>query len=239
MAGHSKWANIKHRKNRQDAKKGKVFTKLIREITVAASIGGGDANTNPRLRMAIDKALNQNMTKDTIERAIKRGAGADDGNTLEEIRYEGYGPGGVALIIDCLTDNRNRTVAEIRYAFSKFNGHLGNTGAVSFLFKLRGLLCFAPGSDENRITEIALDAGAEDVIANEDGSIDVFTTPEDFINVKNAMSSANLNPEIAEISLVANSTIALDKETMEKTVQLIESLEDLDDVQSVYSNAEL
>jgi len=239
MAGHSKWANIQHRKNKQDARKGKVFTKLIREITVAARQGAnGDPSSNPRLRLVVDKALAQNMTRDTIDRAIKRGIGEDEGARLEDSRYEGYGPGGVAVIVDCLTDNRNRTVAEVRHAFSKHGGNLGAEGSVAYLFKPRGYLCFPPNSNEDRIMEVALDSGAEDVLTNTDGSVDVFTAPEDFIHVQNAMEKSGLKPVIAETSVMATTNISLDNEMIEKVQGLIEALEDLDDVQDVYSNLE-
>ncbi len=198
MAGHSKWANIQHRKGAQDAKRGKLFTKLIREITVSARMGGGDAASNPRLRAAIDKALAGNMTKDTIDRAIKRGAGAADGDNYEEVRYEGYGPGGVAVMVDCMTDNRNRTVAEVRHAFSKFGGNLGTEGSVAYLFEKVGLLSFPAGSDEDQIMEVALEAGAQDVVRNEDDSVDVQAAPNDFYTVKEAMEKAKLIPTQSE-----------------------------------------
>jgi len=239
MAGHSHSANIAHRKNKQDAKKGKIFTKLIREITVATKQGGGgDPNSNPRLRLAIDRALVQNMTRDTIDRAIKRGIGSGDDASLEEVRYEGYGPNGVALIIDCMTDNRNRTVGDVRHALVKHGGNLGATGAVVFLFKERGILCFPKGSDEGRILEVALDAGAEDVVNNDDGSIDVFTTYEDFSKVKDAMEASGLKPVNAETTLIPTTEVVLDKENYEKIMLLIEVLEDLDDVQNVYTNVD-
>jgi len=238
MAGHSHSANIAHRKNKQDAIKGKIFTKLIREITVAARQGGGgDPNSNSRLRLAIDRALTQNMTRDTIDRAIKRGVGGDGAAALEEVRYEGYGPGGVAVIVDCMTDNRNRTVGDVRHAFTKHGGNLGAAGAVAYLFKQRGILCFPAGSDETRILEVALDSGADDVITNDDGSIDVFTSPEDFDKVKTAMVAAGFNPTHAETTFMANIEVELDKETSEKVTNLIDALEDLDDVQNVYLNA--
>lgn len=237
MSGHSKWANIKHRKGKQDAMKGKVFTKLIREITVAARQSAILAD-NPRLRLAVDKALDQNMTRDTIDRAIKRGAGGDEDANLAEVRYEGYGPGGVAIIVNCLSDNRNRTVADVRYAFTKNGGNLGTDGSVSYLFKQRGLLCFPPGNDENQIMQIALDAGADDIITNDDGSIDVLTTPEDFQTVKTAIEKAGLKPEVSELTMMANTQVTLDQETAEKITVLIDTLEELDDVQNVYSNAE-
>jgi len=238
MAGHSKWKNIRARKDKQDAVKGKIFTKLIREITVAAR-QGADIAANSRLRLAVDKALSCNMTRDTIDRAIKRGVagGADDGN-LVEVRYEGYGAGGVALIVNCMTDNRNRTAGEVRHAFTKHGGNLGTEGSVSYLFKQCGLLCFAPNTDENKIMQIALDAGAADVNVNDDGSIDVLTAIEDFAQVKEAMEREKLIPEVAEISFIASNHVALDQEHAEKIMRLIAALEDLDDVQNVYSNAD-
>jgi YebC/PmpR family DNA-binding regulatory protein len=237
MAGHSKWANIQHRKGAQDAKRGKLFTKLIREITIAARLGGGEADANPRLRAAIDKALAGNMTKDTIERAIKRGSGAVDGENYEEIRYEGYGVGGIAVMVDCMTDNRNRTVAEIRHAFSKCGGNLGTDGSVAYLFEKIGLLNFPAGSDEDKIMEIALEAGAEDVVQNDDESIDVLTAPNDFYSVKEAM--AKLTPTNAEITMRASTNITLDLDNAQKMLRLLDMLEDLDDVQYVYSNADI
>lgn len=238
MAGHSKWANIQHRKNAQDAKRGKLFTKLIREITVASRMGGGDVNTNPRLRAVIDKALSANMTRDTIERAIKRGIGDDEGAKMEEVRYEGYGPGGVAVIVDCLTDNRNRTVGEVRHAFSKCGGNLGTDGSVAYLFAKKGLFTFAPGSNEDKIMETALEAGAEDVLSNEDGSIDVLTTPDDFASIKEKFNQEQLPEAQAEITFVPATYVALaDDDQNEKLNRLIDMLEDLDDVQNVYSNA--
>lgn len=239
MAGHSKWANIQHRKNAQDAKRGKLFTKLIREITVAARIGGGDPAANPRLRAAIDKALSSNMTKDTIERAIKRGAGTQEGDNYEEVRYEGYGPGGVAVMVDCMTDNRNRTVSEVRHAFTKFGGNLGTDGSVSFLFTKQGVLSFPAGKDEDAIMEAALEAGAEDVVTNEDGSIDVLTSPDEFMNVKEAMQAVGLVPEHAEVTMRASTSVVLDAENAVKMMKLLDALEDLDDVQNVYSNADI
>lgn len=238
MAGHSKWANIKHRKAAQDAKRGKLFTKLIREITTAARVGGGEIESNPRLRTAVDKALTANMTRDTIERAIKRGVGADDTNNYEEIRYEGYGVGGVAVMVDCLTDNRNRTVSDVRHAFSKTGGNLGTDGSVAYLFSKRGIISFPPGSNEEAIMEAALEAGAEDVVSNEDGSIDVWTTPEQFRAVNEAMNNAGLEPDSAEITMQAATEVQLDLADAEKVVRLVEMLEDLDDVQNVYTNAD-
>jgi YebC/PmpR family DNA-binding regulatory protein len=239
MAGHSKWANIQHRKKAQDAKRGKVFTKLIREITVAARAGDPDPAANPRLRLAVDKALSANMTKDTIERAIKRGSGAQDGENFEEIRYEGYGPGGVAVMVDCMTDNRNRTVAEVRHAFTKAGGNLGTTGSVAFQFSQTGILSYPSGSDEDTIMEAALEAGAQDVIGNDDGSVDVLTSPEDFVSVKEAMIAAGLAPETAEVTMRADNSTPLDRDNAEKMVRMLERLEDLDDVQDVYSNADI
>lgn len=239
MAGHSKWANIQHRKKAQDSKRGKIFTKLIREITIAARMGGGDPDANSRLRLAIDKALGQNMPKDTIERARKKGAGSAESNDLFEIRYEGYGPGGVAVIVDCLSDNRNRTVSEVRHAFSKCGGNLGTEGSVAYLFTERGILSFAPGSDENRIMETALEAGAEDVVTNDDKSIDVYTSAAQFAAVKDAMLKAKLEPANAEVTFIASTEVALDKDNAEKMLRLQDMLEDLDDVQNVYSNADI
>lgn len=239
MAGHSKWANIQHRKGTQDAKRGKLFTKLIREITVSVRLGGSDAATNPRLRAAADKALAQNMTKETIERAIKRGEGSQESDNYEEIRYEGYGPGGVAVMVDCLTDNRKRTVADVRYAFSKSGGNLGTDGSVAYLFEKVGQLSYPSGSDEDQIMEVALEAGAEDVIRHADDSIEVLTTPETFERVKAALVQAHLPPEQAEVTMRANSNSALDLENAQKMVRLLELLEDLDDVQSIYSNADI
>ena len=239
MAGHSKWANIQHRKKAQDAKRGKVFTKLIREITVAARAGDPDPAANPRLRLAVDKALSANMTKDTIERAIKRGSGAQDGENFEEIRYEGYGPGGVAVMVDCMTDNRNRTVAEVRHAFTKAGGNLGTSGSVAFQFSQTGILSYPSGSDEDAIMEAALEAGAQDVIGNDDGSVDVLTSPEDFVGVKEAMIAAGLAPEAAEVTMRADNSTPLDRDNAEKMVRMLERLEDLDDVQDVYSNADI
>lgn len=237
MAGHSKWANIQHRKNAQDAKRGKIFTKLIREITTAARMSGGDPETNSRLRLAIDKAFAQNMSKDTVERARKKGAGGLEGADMEEVRYEGYGPGGVAVIVDCLTDNRNRTVAEVRHAFAKCGGNLGTEGCVGYLFSQRGILSFAPGSDESKIMEACLEAGAEDIITNTDQSIEVFTTVSDFSSVKAALHEGGVVSDNAEISWIAATEVALEGEDAERMQKLQDMLEDLDDVQSVYSNA--
>lgn len=238
MAGHSKWANIQYRKNAQDAKRGKLFTRLIREITVAARLEGGDPAANPRLRAAIDKALAANMPKDKIERAISRGAGDMEGMAYEEIRYEGYGPHGVAIMVDCMTDNRNRTVAEIRHVFSKGGGNLGTDGSVAYLFSKKGIFSYPSGSDEDAIMEMAIEAGAEDVVRNEDDSIDVFTAPEEFPAVQVALEKANLAAAQAEITQYAATTVLLDLEEARKMLALLEALEDLDDVQQVYSNAD-
>ncbi len=239
MAGHSKWANIQHRKGAQDAKRGKLFTKLIREITVSSRQGGPDPSNNPRLRAAMDKALTANMSKDTIERAIKKGTGAGDGDSYEEVRYEGYGPGGVAVMVDCLTDNRNRTVSEVRHAFSKAGGNLGTDGSVAYLFTKVGLLSYPAGLDEDRLMEAALEAGAEDVSTNDDGSVDVLTAPEHFDTVKAALVQSDLIPENAEVTMRASTNTVLNSEDGEKMIRLLERLEDLDDVQSVYSNADI
>ncbi len=239
MAGHSKWANIKHRKAAQDQKRAKVWTKLIREITVAAREAGGDPDSNPRLRLAIDKGTGANMPKDTIERAIKRGAGAVDGDNYDEIRYEGYGPGGTAIMVDCMTDNRNRTASEVRHAFSKHGGNLGTDGSVAYLFNKQGVISYAPGVDEEAVMDAALEAGAEDVITHDDGSIDLLTTPEDFSDIKAAMESAGFEAVNAEITYNASTKAEMDREGAEKLMRMIDTLEDLDDVQEVYSNAEI
>ena len=239
MAGHSKWANIQHRKGAQDAKRGKLFTKLIREITVAAKMGDPDPASNPRLRLAVDKALGGNMTRDTIERAIKRGSGAQEGENFEEVRYEGYGPGGVAVMVDCVTDNRNRTVAEVRHAFTKAGGNLGTDGSVAYQFTKSGILSYPSGSDEDQIMEAALEAGAEDVLGNDDGSVDVLTEPDQFVDIKEGMIAAGLEPEQAEVTMRAANTQSLDQDEAEKMIRLLERLEDLDDVQNVYSNADI
>jgi YebC/PmpR family DNA-binding regulatory protein len=238
MAGHSKWANIRFRKGAQDAKRGKLFTKLIREITVSSRAGGGDPASNPRLRSAIEKAKSQSMPKDNIDRAIKRGTGADDGATYEEVRYEGYGPGGVAVMVVGLTDNRNRTVAEIRHAFSKFGGNLGADGAVAYLFTHTGLLRFPAGSDEGEIMKLAIEAGAADVVTNDDSSVDVLVDPNDFGGVKDAMTAAGLVPEQSEITMRASTSAALTVSEAETLFKLLDALDELDDVQQVYSNAE-
>lgn len=239
MAGHSKFANIKHRKAAQDKKRGKIFTKLIREITVAArGGGGGDVATNPRLRLAVDKALAANMTRDTIERAVKRGTGEGDDTSYDEIRYEGYGPAGTAIMVDCLTDNRNRTVSEVRHAFTKAGGNLGTDGSVAYMFARTGVLMYPAGSDEDAIIEAALEAGAEDVASNEDGSIDVVTSYEDFMVVKDAMTAAGFAPEQAEVIEKAANLIDVELTDAEKIMRLIDTLEDLDDVQDVHTNAD-
>lgn len=239
MAGHSKWANIKHRKAGQDARRGKIFTKLLREIAVAAKSGGADPGSNPGLRTAIDKALGNNMRRDTIDNAIKKASGALDADNYENVRYEGYGPGGTAVIVDCLTDNRNRTVAEVRHAFTKAGGNLGTDGSVAYLFNKAGILSYAPGVDEDALMEAALEAGADDVVGNEDGSIDVLTSPEAYLNVKDILIAAGFKPDNAEITMQAATSSELDAENAEKMLRLIERLEDLDDVQNVYSNAHI
>ncbi len=238
MAGHSKWANIKHRKAAQDKKRGKVFTKIIHELTVAAKAGGGNVDDNPSLRLAMDKAMGANMPKDTIKRAIERGAGGGEGVQMEEIVYEGYAPSGVAVLVETLTDNRNRTVAEVRHAFSKCGGNLGTDGSVAYLFAKQGQITFEPGADEEQVMDLALEAGAEDVVSNDDGSIDVFTTPEDFLAVEKAMQAAGLEPVNAELAMIASLTVELDVEAGEKVYRLVEMLEDLDDVQEVFTNAD-
>ncbi|GJL83463.1 MAG: putative transcriptional regulatory protein [marine bacterium B5-7] len=237
MAGHSKWANIKFRKAAQDAKRGKLFTKLIREITVSARTGGGDADANPRLRTAIDKALAANMTRDTIDRAIQRGAGDLDGVNYEDVRYEGYGPGGIAILVDCATDNRNRTVSEVRHAFNKYGGNLGTDGSVAYLFTKTGLFVFAPDCDEDKIMEEAIAAGAEDVEVNDDGSVEVLSTPEQFESVKGAFKDAGLMADVAEIVQRPATETELAGEDADTIEKLIDMLEDLDDVQEVYTNA--
>jgi YebC/PmpR family DNA-binding regulatory protein len=240
MAGHSKWANIKRHKAKVDAKKGKLYTKLIREITVSAKLGGGDVNANPRLRAAVDKALDANMSRDVIDRATSRGAGGMEGEIVEEIRYEGYGPGGIAIIVDCMTNNRNRTVAEVRHAFTKCGGNLGTEGSVAYLFQKLGQITFAPDSDEERVMEIALETGADDVSVNSDKSIDVTTTPDQFLQVKQAMMAIGLKPVQAEVTFVpVNYVTVEEKELVEKITRLIDMLEDLDDVQEVFSNADV
>ncbi|MFF7707991.1 YebC/PmpR family DNA-binding transcriptional regulator [Pseudomonas sp. NPDC007930] len=239
MAGHSKWANIKHRKERQDAKRGKIFTKWIRELTVAAKQGGGDPASNPRLRLALDKALGANMSRDIIDRAVARGAGTNDSENVEELSYEGYGPGGVAVMVEAMTDNRNRTAAAVRHAFSKCGGNLGTDGSVAYLFERKGQLSFAPGFDEDALMEAALEAGADDVVTHEDGSADVFTSFSEFYSVRNALEAAQFKAADAEIIMQPSTSAELDKDMAEKVIKLIDMLEDLDDVQNVYSNASI
>ncbi|MEO5343241.1 MAG: YebC/PmpR family DNA-binding transcriptional regulator [Gammaproteobacteria bacterium SHHR-1] len=239
MAGHSKWANIKHKKAAVDRQRGKIWTKLIREVTVAAREGGGDISANPRLRLAVDKAFGANMPKDTVERAIKRGSGADEADNYDEIRYEGYGPGGVAVMVDCMSDNRNRTASEVRHAFSKSGGNLGTDGSVAYMFKKTGVISYEPGTDEDAVMEIALEAGAEDVVNNDDGSFDVLVDPDDFMAVKEALEAADLEPALSEVTMRPDTLTALDVETAEKVMRMIERLEDLDDVQEVYTNADI
>jgi YebC/PmpR family DNA-binding regulatory protein len=238
MAGHSKWANIQHRKGAQDAKRGKLFTKLIREITVAARMGGSDPASNPRLRAAIDKGLGANMTKDVIERATKRGAGELDDVNYEEIRYEGYGPNGIAIMVDCMTDNKNRSVAAVRNVFSKRGGNMGTDGCVAFNFNKKGIISYAAGTDEDAIMEAALEAGAEDIVTNDDTSIDVFTAPEDYSTVKDAMDEAGFEAVSAQVTMHPDNTVSLDVEDARKAMALIEAFEELDDVQEVYTNAD-
>ena len=238
MAGHSKWHNIQHRKGAQDAKRGKVFTKLIKEIVVAAKMGGGVIENNPSLRVVIDKALAANMKRDTIDNAVKRGAGDLDGDNYEEVRYEGYGLGGTAIMVDCLTDNRNRTVSDVRHAFSKHGGNLGTDGSVSYIFSKQGFISFASG-DEDAIMEVAIEFGADDVITNDDGSIDVMTAPDDFFSIKDALIANNLNPEHSQITMEPTNRIELNLEDAEKFMKLIDRLEDLDDTQDVYHNADI
>ena len=237
MAGHSKWANIKHRKAAQDAKRGKVFTRLIKEITVASKLGGHDPNMNPRLRLAIDKAYESNMPKDNVERAVKRGSGELEGVNYEEVRYEGYGIAGAAVIVDCMTDNKTRTVADVRHAFSKHGGNLGTDGSVAFLFKHCGQLVFAPGTSEDKVMEVAIDAGAEDVLANDDGSIEVITGPNDFVSIKQTIEKAGLKPELAEVTMKPTTENALSGDDAARMQRLLDALESLDDVQYVYTTA--
>ena len=237
MAGHSKWANIQHRKGRQDAKRGKIFTRLFKEITVAARMGGADISSNPRLRMAVDKAKSESMPKDNIENAIKRGTGTLEGVNYEEIRYEGYGIGGAAVIVDCLTDNRNRAVADVRHAFTKYGGNLGTDGSVAFMFTHCGSIVFAPGTSEEQVMEAALEAGAEDVINNDDGSIEVITAPNEFDAVKQALQTAGLTPVLAEVTMKASNDTVLAGEEGIKMQKLLDALDDLDDVQEVYTSA--
>jgi YebC/PmpR family DNA-binding regulatory protein len=237
MAGHSKWANIQHRKGRQDAKKGKIATRLIKEIAVAARMGGSSIDGNPRLRLAVDKAYDNNMTKDTVERAIKRGAGEVDGANYEEIRYEGYGINGAAMIVDCLTDNRVRTVAEVRHAFSKYGGNLGTDGSVAFLFKHCGTLLFAPGADENKLMEAALEAGADDIISNDDGSIEVITGPYDFVNVKEMLAKAGFKSDAGEVTMKAQNEVVFTGDDAVRMQKLLDAFDAVDDVQDVYTSA--
>ena len=237
MAGHSKWANIKHKKAATDAKRGKIFTRLIREITVAAKLGGADASSNPRLRLAMDKALDNNMPKDTIERAAKRGAGELEGVSYDQVRYEGYGILGAAVIVDCLTDNRVRTVAEVRHAFAKYGGNMGTDGSVAFMFKHCGQLVFAPGTDGDKLMEAALDAAAEDVVDHEDGSIEVITAPNDFVAVKDALAKAGLKPEFAEVTMKPATEVVITGDDGARMQKLLDAIESLDDVQNVYTNA--
>jgi len=239
MAGHSKWANIQHRKGRQDAKRGKIFTRLIKEITVAARMGGGDPDMNPRLRLAVDKAYENNMPKDNVERAIKRGTGDLEGVNYEEIRYEGYGIGGAAVIVDCLTDNRTRTVADVRHAFSKHGGNLGSDGSVAFLFKHCGQLVYAPGTPEDRLLDAALEAGAEDVVTNDDGSLEVITGPYDFAAVKSALEKAGFRAELAEVTMKPSAETALAGDDAARMQKLLDALESLDDVQEVHTSASM
>jgi YebC/PmpR family DNA-binding regulatory protein len=239
MAGHSKWANIQHRKKAVDAKRGKIFTRVNRELTVAAREGGSDPDANPRLRLAVQKANAANMPKDTIERTIKKATGELEGVSYEEIRYEGYAQGGVAVMIETLTDNRNRTVAEVRHAFSKHGGNLGTDGSVGYLFEKLGVLNFAPGTDEDEVMEVALEAGADDVMAEEDGSIEVITTPEAFTDVVTAMEEAGLEPANSEVTMRASTEVELDVDTGQKVLRFLDILEDLDDTQAVYSNADI
>ncbi|GHD46016.1 DNA-binding regulatory protein, YebC/PmpR family [Marinobacter persicus] len=239
MAGHSKWANIKHRKAAQDAKRGKIFTKIIRELVVAARLGGGDPNDNPRLRAVVDKALTANMKKDTIERAIERGAGGGDDNNYEELTYEGYGPGGVAFFVEVMTDNKNRTVAEVRNAFNKSGGNLGTDGSVAYLFTKQGIISYGPEVDGDKLMEAALEAGAEDLQEQEDGSYEIVTTPEEYLDVKESLVKSGLKPDNSEVTMVPATRVELDREGAEKILKLIDTLEDLDDVQNVYHNAEI
>lgn len=239
MAGHSKWANIKHRKAAQDAKRGKLFTKLIRELVVSAKAGGGIVEDNPRLRAAVDKALGANMTRDTIDRAIARGAGNTDTDNMEELTYEGYAPGGVAVLVEAMTDNRNRTVAEVRHAFTKRGGNLGTDGSVAYLFSRKGSIVFAAGVDEDAIMEAALEAGAEDVISHDDGSVEVLTAWEDFSDVKGALQVSGLEPEGGEVTMIPSTSVTLDADGAQTVMALVDMLEDLDDVQNVFTNADI
>jgi YebC/PmpR family DNA-binding regulatory protein len=239
MAGHSKWANIQHRKGRQDAKRGKIFTRLIKEITVAARLGGGDPGSNPRLRLAVDTARENNMPGDNIKRAIQRGTGELEGAAYEEIRYEGYGPGGAAIMVDCMTDNRTRTVADVRHAFTKNGGNLGSDGSVAYMFRHCGQFVFAPGTSEDKVMEVALDSGADDVLTNDDGSVEVLCAPGEFPDVKADLEKAGLKPELAEITMKATTETALGEDEAARMRRLLEALEGLDDVQYVYTTAVL
>lgn len=239
MAGHSKWANIRHRKAAQDAKRGKIFTKLIREIVVAAKEGGGEPENNPRLRAAIDKALSNNMTRDTVNRAVSRGAGGEGDDNMETVLYEGYGPAGTAVMVECLTDNRNRTVSGVRHAFSKSGGNLGTDGSVSYLFSKKGVISYAPGLDEDTVMEVALEAGADDIDTAEDGAIDVYTTVNKFGSVKDAMDAAGFQAANAEVTQVPSTKAELDADSAPKLLRLIDALEELDDVQEVYHNGDI
>ena len=239
MAGHSKWANIKHRKAAQDAKRGKIFTKIIRELVVAAKQGGGNIEDNPKLRQVVDKALGANMTRDTINRAIARGAGGDDDSNMEEVTYEGYGAGGIAVLVETLTDNRNRTVAEVRHAFNKHGGNLGTDGSVAYMFERRGQIYFEAGVEEDVLMEAALEAGAEDIVSNDDGSFEVVTDWTEFMAVKDALEAAGFKAAAAEVAMVADVQTELDKDGAEKIMKLVDRLEDLDDVQDVYTNADI
>ncbi|OYQ72414.1 YebC/PmpR family DNA-binding transcriptional regulator [Wohlfahrtiimonas sp. G9077] len=240
MAGHSKWANIQHRKGAQDAKRGKIFTRLIREITIATRMAGnGDPASNPRLRLAMDKALSNNMSKDTMERAIKRGLGGDSDSAQEEIRYEGYGPGGVAVMVDCVTDNRNRTAGEVRHAFTKCGGNLGVSGSVAFQFTETGVLSYPEGADEDAITDAAIEAGADDIVVNDDTSIDVLTTPQNYATVYNFMMEKGLEPEESEVTMRAANNVALSLDDAKQMIKMLDMLENLDDTQNVYSNADI
>jgi len=239
MAGHSKWANIQHRKGRQDKARGKLFTKLIREVTVAARIGGSDLDSNPRLRTAVDKAKSQSMPKDNIERAISKGSGEGDDFNLEEVTYEGYGPGGVAILIESMTDNRNRTVAEVRHALTKFGGNLGAEGSVSYLFKQTGLITVSKIEDEDKIVETAIELGAEDIEINDDGSIEIMTSPNDLVDIKDALSNEEINIDIAEVTMKAATDVSINLKHAQSMMKLLDMLDDLDDIQTVHSNAEI
>ena len=239
MAGHSKWANIQHRKGKQDARRGKLFTKLIREITISAKMGGSDIDSNPRLRAAIDNAKSNSMPKDTIDRAIKRGAGGDDAGALEEIRYEGYGPDGTAVMVDCMTDNRNRTVADVRHAFTKCGGNLGRDGSVAFLFKKVGLLSYPTGTSEEKLLEAAMESGAQDLVNNDDGSIDIITDPDQLVETKEALIAGGFDPAASEVTMHPSTWKSLDLDNAQTMLKLLDMLEDLDDVQKVYSNADI